>query len=417
MSGFSGALAQTSCSRGSKHLALAVFAALVLAESPASAQDRLYTHLTLSELGTAGRFGEAIGPFPADLQRQLVGGGRFSVGFGDVLDRRTGRRITFSGLPVAYDRARPRVFVIVSSPVAGVAVLDIERGTTTLLVAASGLREFPPPALYAADANLLFVLEGHSAAGLDYVAVTPDDGAVVRRLRLPATIEAVTPDATRVFTAGFFDPVGSRVFDGVTGASIGQAPYGRLEWIDALDLLFSTGGAQPGLYDRNLRPVASIPEVDGKCPTRLTVSPHTDVAYLFTGGGDFYGSVTDAVMTAIDLSGRTAPRRVNLSQTLALGRSACVYPVLTTAPGPPRDLTARVEGRDVALTWRNVGAASHFVLDVGLAPGRTDLSVPLGVEPRAAFSGVPPGVYYLRVRGGNEFGGGRASDERRIIVP
>lgn len=397
-------------------LALAVSACLLLVV-PASAQDRLYTYLTESELGTAGRFGEAIGSFPADLQRQLVGGGRYSVGFDEVLDRRTGRRMTLPGLPVAYDRARPRVFVLVTSPVAGVGVVDIESGTTTLLVAASGLRESPPPAFYAADADLLLVLQGYSAAAVNYVAVRPDDGTVVRHLTLPATIEAVTPDATRVFTSGFFDPAGSQVFDGITGQRLGQAPYGRLEWIDALDLLFSTGGAQPSLYDRNLRPVASIPEIDGKCPTRLTVSSHTGVAYVFSGGGDYYGSVTDAVMTAIDLTGRTAPRRVNLSQTLSLGRTACVYPVLLTAPGAPRELTATLTGRDVALSWRNVGAASHFVLDVGLAPGRTDLSIPLGVEPHASFSGVPSGVYYLRVRGGNEFGGGRASAEVRVVVP
>ena len=60
---------------------------------------------------------------PCFGERQLVGGGRYSVGFDEVLDRRTGRRMTLSGLPVAYDRARPRVFVLVTSPVAGVAVV------------------------------------------------------------------------------------------------------------------------------------------------------------------------------------------------------------------------------------------------------------------------------------------------------
>ena len=57
------------------------------------------------------------------------------------------------------------------------------------------------------------------------------------------------------------------------------------------------------------------------------------------------------------------------------------------------------------------------MLDAGLAPGRTDLQVRLGADPRVTFAGVPSGVYYLRVRGGNEFGGGRPSDELRLVVP
>ena len=57
-----------------------------------------------------------------------------------------------------------------------------------------------------------------------------------------------------------------------------------------------------------------------------------------------------------------------------------------------------------------------FVLDVGFAPGRTDLSLFLGPEPFARFSGVPPGTYYLRLRGGNEVGGGRPSDEVAVRV-
>ncbi len=78
---------------------------------------------------------------------------------------------------------------------------------------------------------------------------------------------------------------------------------------------------------------------------------------------------------------------------------------------------AVVSGRTVALSWVNVGAASHFVLEAGLAPGRADLSVFLGPDPRATFANVPPGTYYLRVRGGNEFGGGRPSAEVRVTIP
>ena len=52
-----------------------------------------------------------------------------------------------------------------------------------------------------------------------------------------------------------------------------------------------------------------------------------------------------------------------------------------------------------------------------VAPGRTDLSVYLGPDSHTAFAGVPSGTYYLRLRGGNEFGGGRPSQEIRLVVP
>ena len=71
----------------------------------------------------------------------------------------------------------------------------------------------------------------------------------------------------------------------------------------------------------------------------------------------------------------------------------------------------------VALEWTNVGGASRFVLEVGAAPGRTDLSVVVGPDSQASFSGVPPGTYYLRVRGANAFGGGHPSNEIRVVIP
>jgi len=88
-----------------------------------------------------------------------------------------------------------------------------------------------------------------------------------------------------------------------------------------------------------------------------------------------------------------------------------------TAPGPPRHLQAEVTVHAVALNWTNVGAASQFVVDIGLAPGRTEPSVFIGGgDPRASFSDVPPGTYYVRVRGGNLMGGGRPSQEIAVTV-
>jgi hypothetical protein len=57
------------------------------------------------------------------------------------------------------------------------------------------------------------------------------------------------------------------------------------------------------------------------------------------------------------------------------------------------------------------------VLDVGFSPGRTDLQVYLGPDSHTAFANVPSGTYSLRLRGGNEFGGGRPSAELKVVVP
>jgi hypothetical protein len=78
---------------------------------------------------------------------------------------------------------------------------------------------------------------------------------------------------------------------------------------------------------------------------------------------------------------------------------------------------AAVQGRDVTVRWTNVGAASAFLLDVGLAPGQTVVTVPVTALTRAAFAAVPAGTYYVRIRGTNAFGTSRPSPDIRIVVP
>jgi hypothetical protein len=68
------------------------------------------------------------------------------------------------------------------------------------------------------------------------------------------------------------------------------------------------------------------------------------------------------------------------------------------------------------VSGRSFAAVGNFGQDLGFAPGRTDLRVFLGPDARTTFSGVPPGTYYLRLRGGNDIGGGRASAETVLVV-
>lgn len=73
--------------------------------------------------------------------------------------------------------------------------------------------------------------------------------------------------------------------------------------------------------------------------------------------------------------------------------------------------------RDVRFSWTNVGGAAGFALDVGLSPGTTALSVPVGLTQSLTFREVPPGRNFVRIRGGNAVGGGRPSNEVVVDVP
>lgn len=87
------------------------------------------------------------------------------------------------------------------------------------------------------------------------------------------------------------------------------------------------------------------------------------------------------------------------------------------APAAPTNLQATVSGTSVQLTWNGTGATS-YVIEAGFSPGATDVgSFDTGV-PITAYGSpvVPPGTYYVRVRGRNADGVGLPSNEVMIVV-
>lgn len=89
-------------------------------------------------------------------------------------------------------------------------------------------------------------------------------------------------------------------------------------------------------------------------------------------------------------------------------------------PGPPIGLAADVVGSTVTLRWNppsTGGAAVSYRLEAGSYRGATTLNfdTPLAVT-TVGFVGVPPGRYYVRVRGANTQGLGPATSDVRIDV-
>ena len=87
-------------------------------------------------------------------------------------------------------------------------------------------------------------------------------------------------------------------------------------------------------------------------------------------------------------------------------------------PGPPGrpDVSNGIGG--VLIEWnspRGGGIAQSYLLEAGLSPGTTIVSIPVTGFGHVA-AGVPPGRYFLRIRGINAAGTGPASTERELVV-
>lgn len=89
------------------------------------------------------------------------------------------------------------------------------------------------------------------------------------------------------------------------------------------------------------------------------------------------------------------------------------------APGPPRSLVGQAWGNAVRLTWSapNVGPLpSSYIVEVGSAPGLTDLLTFPMTGPFFEATGVPTGLYYVRVRSRNLGFTSTASNEIALQV-
>lgn len=386
--------------------------------APAWAQDALIVDRQFVSASRA--FGEPIGPAPDELRGPLAGGGRFAVTGATIVDRAIG---TITTIPLtvsvaAVDPLRPRLFVRDFVPgVARLSELDILTGALRALTTVpAGAAVDPGSVRYAAAANRLYV----NTTPVDVRVTAPTtqtievfDGTSGAPLSGGFTFHApfgaswlVTPEADTAYArvGG-----GLEIIDLATGARrLLAQPVTRLQWDDGFERLYAYVGETVFVLTRDGTPLGSA--AMGGCYA-IATSAHTGRLYVRR---EYYQPPT----LVSDL------RVFDGATFMLLGQVSMPFPspvrceaLVYSAPGAPRRVAKRVTGHDVTLSWVNVGAASHTILDVGLAPGRTDLSIALGPGPSAFFAGVPSGTYYLRLRGGNEFGGGRPSAEVRLVVP
>lgn len=411
-------------------------AACVLLASTASAQDLLIAggHA----FGAVGWFGRELGPALQVAEDSVFGGARFSAsrqGFPDgvtVIDGRSGAVSSFVGYLLAVDRARPHLFVARPDGVWGVDVVS-----RTEVQIWSGDGDQVQQCAHAESPNRLFCAVARGGGVSDVLAldVATHAAATLTALPLPppsqfgrggSAVWKTTSDGRRVYFVttslrlAALDAVTAAVItsDLIPNGPVGRQETMRLDEVTGRVIAFSNADTIHVL-SADLAPLGSA--VAPATCSNVATSPHTGRLYLarfnmlsvchLCGGG-----TANVTLEALDattyasLGGAVTPPTVfNWEHTCSL--------TVVSAPGPPRDVAATVNGSDLALSWTNVGGASGFVLDVGFGSGRTDLRIDLGPDPSFHAVAVPPGAYYLRIRGGNELGGGRASSEIRVVVP
>jgi len=397
----------------------------------AAAQDRLFVGGGVAlapyheEIGAIANFGVRLGPISPLVHQPLIAGGRYVAANVNNCDLVPCVVVDWQGvthpLPypfvsiVATDPVRPRVFVQTAS--GAVDAVDVETGVVTPMFAASDA--VSGSCRFAFSVARLFCLESGTTTSLRVYATT---GAPGETPQVAGTIASTSGSYPWLVT-----PDGSRLFAGETGATsttlvlthvasgvrvaVALAPFWELGWDDFNERLLVLPGSRIGhAFTKDLAYLgsASFPFT----MTALAVSPATGRLYvrgLFAQSAG-YG---DAYTTAFD--SRTYTQITPTVHTQGFGGPPLI--TVLSPPGVPRDAAAVVNGRDVTVRWTNVGFASSFLLDVGVAPGQTALTVTVSAQSQAAFAAVPSGSYYVRLRGANAFGIGRPSTEVRVVVP
>ncbi|MGE0460986.1 MAG: PQQ-dependent sugar dehydrogenase [Vicinamibacterales bacterium] len=171
---------------------------------------------------------------------------------------------------------------------------------------------------------------------------------------------------------------------------------------------------QASVSDRNVTldwtPPASGPAPGGYRLEAGSSSGASDIAVFATGPLPFVGvaGVPD---------GRYFVRVRGLANGAVGPASNEVEVVVACAPPAPAGLTHTVNGHTVSLSWSPSTGATGYVVEAGSSSGLANLATLAVITSGLDVSSVPPGTYYVRVRGTNACGVGAPSAEVVVSVP
>lgn len=401
-----------------------------------------------------------------------VGGGRFLLwtalqNYGTsvlAFDRRTRTGFEVATPPsvhsvggaqiVATDPYRPRVIIARTGTAgdgAGSYWMADLTGHAPVLLGPTGLT-FPPagfPAAYAAAADLFFYafrVDSGPVVDTWVVTVEGSTGREVRRWMLSGRIDGIRTDPHG--QSVWLDHAGLEKRDAATGelqaASIRFSAANIVE-VKAELLLIRQGDFLVALDRDRLtelgrtrvaftppdtvrtRTAQSLPGNDAASAFTVRVtSLATLVSMGRTGRDDVYDYTCESL--AVDAVGPDGRRRGSVELVGHLGAGApsrgfteqqmqCqAIGVLVRTPQAPDGLAANVTHGTVTLSWNPAMDASEYDLEYGFAPGQRVAALPVGRATQVAIPGVPPGVYFVRVRARNDLGTSAPSAEVRVVV-
>lgn len=365
-----------------------------------------------------------------------------------------GFRLVNNRLAVS-DSHRPRLFIAGQVVLPGTTrrarelwAIDL-RGAAPVRVGSSDL--VIEGAAYAADTDELFYLDGAFEGGVRVtwvVAANATSGQELRRWKLSGVVTAIRTDASgRVV---WIDHGGLEAIDATTGATLAtsdqfsaantivDAPRQLLlvrqgDFLVAVDplLLTELGRTRVAFtpLDQGMsRTAQSLPGrwMTGAYTVR-TETRQTLVSLGRTGSEDRFEFTCNAITADALHPNGTRRESADILAHLGSGGSAiggrysgltCRAPaVLVRSPFAPTAVTSTVTGSTVQLAWKDPGDTSEFELEFGFAPGQRAGSARLGHATSVTIPGVPPGVYYVRVKALNEVGPSPPSADVRVVVP
>jgi hypothetical protein len=227
--------------------------------------------------------------------------------------------------------------------------------------------------------------------------------------------ECLRPDPR---TVAFADIDGDGDLDSVVTAKFGpfrliRNDFNAGNWIK---LKLTTSRGQAGAFGARVRVLRAG-------TTQLVAVREAKSAYGYLSQDDPVMHIGLGTATSVDVEvtfvdgTREVRQGVTANQTIAFGGG----PASGARVSAPSGLTASVAGSLVTLTWDLPSTGSDgttsYVIDVGNAPGVTNLGVfPAGAA-RSFTASAPPGTYFVRVRALNGAGASEESNEVVVSVP